>query len=133
MRLPLLPALLAIVLLSGCSHTATTTAKPSVQTIGGMTVALTTSPAPPHSGEDTLIVTLTDAQTNAPIGNANVTATAAMVAPHTPGAQVSGRSQGNGVYNAPVQLGIATRYEVKLHIERPGQPPVDVLFPLEAV
>jgi hypothetical protein len=133
MRFPILFALLALVLVSGCNRPAPTPAKPSAQTAGGMTITLTTLPSPPHSGDDTLVVTLNDAQTNMPVGNANVTATATMLAPRTSGAAVSGRSQGNGVYNVPVQLGIATRYEVKLHIERTGQPPVDVLFPIEAV
>jgi len=32
----------------------------------------------------------------------------------------------------PVQLGIATRYQIKLHIERAAQAAVDVLFPIEA-
>ncbi len=132
MRSPIPFVLLTLVFVSGCARTAAPTAS-SEQTVAGMKVALATSPSPPHSGDDTLIVTLADAGTNAPIGNANVTATATMLAPRTSGAQVSGRSQGNGVYNVPVQLGIATRYQIKLHIERTGQPAVDVLFPIEAV
>jgi len=60
----------ALVLVFGCNRTAPTPARPSVQTAGGMTITLTTLPSPPHSGDDTLIVTLTDAGTNAPIGNA---------------------------------------------------------------
>ena len=80
------------------------------------------------------MVTLNDDTTHkAPIGNANITATPEMLSPHLPGASTSGRAQGNGVYNVPIRLGIATRYNIALHIERTGLPPTEVSFPVEAV
>ena len=88
--------------------------------------------SPPHTGDDTLNLTLTDAA-GAPVGDANVTATPDMLAPREPGQSNSGRAQGNGLYQVPMRLPIATQYDVQVQIEqRNGQPPVTVSFPLEA-
>lgn len=119
-----------VVTLVGCSHPAAPAA-PASQTVGGLSITLSASP-PPHTGDNTLVVTLRDAATQAPIGNANVTATPEMLSPRLPGTPTSGRSQGNGVYNVPIRLGVATNYNVALHVERTGQPPADVSFPVEA-
>lgn len=123
-----LPACACLVL-SGCSRPAIPPPSPS-QTSGGMTVTLMDTA--PHTGDNTLVVTLADASTHLPVGNANITATANMLSPSLPGPAVSGRAQGNGVYNVPVRFGIATRYRIVLHIERTGHAPADVSFPLEA-
>jgi len=32
-----------------------------------------------------------------------------------------------------VRLGVATRYSLLLHIERPGQPATEITFPIEAM
>lgn len=118
-------------LLAGCSHPGSPAIAPS-QTIAGMVVTLTTSP-PPHTGDNMFVVTLADAQTQAPIGNANITVTPQMLSPRLPGSPTSGRAQGNGVYNLPVRLGVATRYNVALKIARPGQAETEVSFPVEAL
>lgn len=119
----------AAIALSGCSPRAATTTSPQ-QTVSGMVVTL--KAGSPHTGDNTLTVTLADAATQASIGNANITAKADMLSPRLPGTDVSGRAQGNGRYEIPVRLGIATRYNIVLHIERPSQPVADVSFPLEA-
>ena len=87
---------------------------------------------PPHTGDDTLNLTLTDAS-GAPVGDANVTVTPNMLAPREPGQSNSGRAQGNGLYQVPMRLPIATQYDLRVQIEqRNGRPPVTVSFPLEA-
>ncbi len=118
-------------MLTGCS-------KPSPpvsslqQTENGMTVTLSLSPMP-HTGDNTFVVTLRNSATDAPIGNANITAVPEMLSPRLPGASVSGRAQGNGVYNIPVRLGIATRYSLLLHIQRPGWKQADdIAFSVQA-
>jgi hypothetical protein len=100
------------------------------QTNAGVNVALTSTS--PHTGDNTISIMVTDANTKSPVGNANVTATAEMVSPRLPGTPVSGRAQGNGLYNIPVRFGVATRYNLTLHIQRPGQPTATVVFPIEA-
>ena len=123
----------AAALLAGCSPRAAPPAAPSTQTAGGLTVQMTTTPAPPHTGDDTLNLILTDSANGTPVGDANVTATTDMLSPREPGQSNSGRAQGNGLYQVPMRLPIATKYEVQVQIERRGgQPPVSVMFPLEA-
>lgn len=118
--------------LAGCSPRATMPPQPASQTVSGLTVQMTT-PQTPHSGDNTLNLTLTDAATNMPVPDANVTCTPNMLAPRGTFEAVSGRSQGNGVYQVPVRLPIATRYELQFDItRRGGLPPVTVSFPLEA-
>ena len=130
-RVSLLALAAGLVGIAGCAHPQAPE-PPQTQTAGGLTISLTTSPSPPHTGDDTLIVTLTDAATGAPVGNANMTGTAAAVAPQLPGVVNSGRAQGNGVYNIPTRLSIATTYDVTLKIQRTGQPETDVVFTIEA-
>ena len=116
-------------LLSGCVRTPII--PPATrQTNAGMSIALTSSL--PHTGDNTISIMVTDASTKSPVGNANVTATAEMVSPRLPGTSVSGRAQGNGLYNIPLRLGVATRYNLTLHIQRPGQATATVVFPIDA-
>ncbi|BDI30686.1 hypothetical protein CCAX7_27370 [Capsulimonas corticalis] len=118
-------------LLAGCSKPPADVAR-AEQTSGDLHVEFSTNPAPPHSGLDTIILTVTDAASGAPVGDANITGSAAMVSPKMPGSSASGRSQGNGRYEIPLTLPVATKYEIKVHIERPQKPAVDVAFPIEA-
>ncbi len=120
---------LAALLLAGCAKPT----PPSVahKTIGDLEVSLTAS-SPPHVGDNMFSVTLADAVTHAPVGNANITANPEMLSHSGTGSPSSGRSQGNGLYQLPVRLGIATRYDINLHIERPGTPAANVSFPVEA-
>ena len=116
-------------LAAGCSHPAP--AVTAHKTVGDLAVSFTADP-PPHVGDNTFRVTVADAGTQVPVGNANITADPQMLSQNGTGTKTSGRAQGNGVYQIPVRLGIATRYDISLHIERPGKPAADVSFPIEA-
>jgi hypothetical protein len=120
----------AALLLTGCSHPAPPLA--SHKTVGDLAVTFAADP-PPHAGDNMFSVTLADAVTQAPVGNANITANPEMLSHTGTGSPSSGRAQGNGLYLVPVRLGIATRYDISLHIERPGKPVADVSFPVDAV
>ena len=115
--------------LTGCSHPMPSAAPH--QTVEGLLVTLT-SGAAAHTGDNTVTVTLTDAPTGASVGNANITASPDMRSPVMRGVSTSGRAQGNGLYNIPIRLAVATQYQLTLHIERPGHAAADVSFPLEA-
>lgn len=117
-------------LLMGCSHNGPTPAAPVMQTIGDIRASLATVPTEPHTGDDTLVVTLTDPSTNTSIGDANLTAQTVSLAPRLPGVPTTGRAQGNGIYNIPVRFAIASSYRVELQVQRVGRPPVTFTFPL---
>ncbi len=126
-------AALATLLAGGCgAHPVPLAARSGAQTSQGLSATLTTMPAPPHTGDDTLVLTLTDAATGAPVGDANVSATAQMLSPRLPGSPVTGRAQGNGVYQIPLRLGIATRYSVQVQAQQGTRPPATFTFALEA-
>ncbi len=129
MTIPRFFLLLPFFVLAGCSHPAPPVA--AHKTIGDLAVSFTADP-PPHVGDNSFQVTVADARTQAPVGNANITADPQMLSQIGTGTKTSGRSQGNGVYSLPVRLGIATRYDISLHIERPIKPAADVSFPVEA-
>lgn len=120
---------LCVLLLAGCSHPAP--AVTAHKSVGNLAVSFTADP-PPHVGDNSFQVSVADAQSSAPIGNANITVDPQMLSQNGTGTKTSGRSQGNGVYLVPVRLGVATRYDISLHIERPGKPATDVSFPVEA-
>ncbi len=122
-----------LTLAAGCGKPAMPPPAPSaVQTSAGLTATLATTPTPPHTGDDVLILTLSDAATHAPVGDANVSAIAQMLSPRLPGSAVTGRAQGNGVYQIPIRLGIATRYRVQVQAQRTAHPVATFTFPLEA-
>ena len=122
-----------ILLLAGCSPKPATPVKSTTQTASGLTIQMTTNPAPPHTGDNILNLTLTDSATGAPVGDANITATPNMLAPREPGQSNSGRAQGNGDYQVPLRLPIATQYDLQVEItRRGGQSPITVSFPIEA-
>lgn len=131
MRSVFVAALACAILSAGCSKPAAAPPPPA-QTVGDLHVEFTTEQKPPHTGLDTIILDLSDAATGAPIGNANVTGSAAMVSPKMPGASVSGRAQGNGRYQIPLNLPVATKYDIKVRIERPQKPTLNVTFRTEA-
>lgn len=127
-------AFAAALLAVGCTaHHPPPAAPPNAaQTSQGLSATLTTTPAPPHTGDDVLVLTLTDAATHAPVGDANVSAIAQMLSPRLPGSPATGRAQGNGVYQIPLRLGIATRYSVQVQAQRTAHPPALFTFMLEA-
>lgn len=121
-----------LALSAGCSRTPRPPAPATAQTVGDVRATLATVPSPPSTGDNTLIVTLTDPATGAPIGDANLTVKTVSLAPRLPGAVTTGRAQGNGVYNIPVRLAIASSYQIELQVQRIGRPPVTFTFPLSA-
>ncbi len=126
-------AAFAALLAAGCGGHPVSPAPPAAaQTSQGLSATLTTTPAPPHTGDDTLVFTLSDAATHAPVGDANVSAVAQMLSPRLPGSAVTGRAQGNGVYQIPMRLSIATRYSVQVQVQRIAHPSATFTFPLEA-
>ncbi len=132
MKRPFALPVLAL-LVAGCgTHPAPPMVRSGAQTSQGLTATLVTTPAPPHTGDDTLVLTLTDAVTHMSVGDANVSAVAQMLSPRLPGSPVTGRAQGNGVYQIPMRLGIATRYSVQVQAQRPAHPTAVFIFPLEA-
>ncbi len=129
---PLQTAVLAVLaaMLAGCFHPSAPAVPPS-QTVSGMTITLL-AVLPAHTGDNTFVVTLKDVASGAPIGNANLTATPEMMSPRLPGTPTSGRAQGNGMYNVPIRLAVATRYDIVLHVERTGHLAAAASFPVEA-
>ena len=124
--------LCAALFLAGCSKPAGPVVLHKI--VGDLSVTFTADP-PPHVGDNSFRVTVADTASPvpAPVGNANITVDPEMLSHIGTGTKTSGRSQGNGMYALPVRLGIATRYAISLHIERPGKPAADVSFPIEAV
>lgn len=125
----LLILLFTLLLLPGCSPKPRASG-PVSQDSGGLRIVFATDPSPLRTGDDTLIVTLTDESTNRPVVDANVTITAfnQLVGG---GDTETGRSQGNGVYNVPIKLPIADQYMATVTVQRLGKPDVSVKFPLD--
>jgi hypothetical protein len=117
-------------LLTGCSRSETPVAAVT-QSSQGITATFSTYPSPAHTGDDTLIIMLKNAATQQPIGDANVTASAESLSPRLPGPSVSGRAQGNGLYNVPVVLGVASSYQIHVDAQRPGFATATFLFPVD--
>lgn len=113
----------------GCSHPPIDAEKPT--TIGSITYQATTSPNPPHTGDDDILLTLWDSSTHALIGDANVTGSADMIAPQIKGQSVSGRSRGGGVYDIPVRFAVGTQYDVTISVERRQKSPVTIDYKVD--
>ena len=98
----------------------------------GMVVSLTARPGLPQdtgsatsgsgaqTGDNTLIVTLVDNRTGAPIPDANVSAYASTQLTGQQRAE-SGRAQGNGLYLIPIRFGVPDTYKVIVDVQRPGR------------
>ena len=124
-------AILALAaLVPGCSDKLQPSG-PVTHSAAGLNIQLATDPNPPQVGDNTLIVTVTDATTNAPVVNANITISAYNKLAGG-GDQETGRSQGNGVYNVPIKLPIADQYTATVTVQRSGKPDVGIQFPIAA-
>jgi hypothetical protein len=119
-----------LALISGCSNKLQPSG-PAAQDKDGLHIQLVTDPNPAQVGDNTLIVTVTDSGTNAPVVNANITINAYNKLAGG-GDQETGRSQGNGVYNVPIKLPIADQYTATVTVQRTGQPDVSAQFPIAA-
>lgn len=126
-RLAYLAALAVAVGACGCSQDHTQ--KVQTQTVGDLTIQFTIQDWPPHSGDNTAVITvLSNGQ---PVNDANVVATANMTSPKLDGSPASGRFEGTGQYNAPLRF-VAASYDVDVKVVRINRPAVDVTFPLDA-
>lgn len=114
---------------AGCSQSAAPLATMS-QTSAGINATMTTAEAP-HTGDDVLVVTLHDTATGASIGDANVSGVAEAQSPRLPGQSVTGRAQGNGVYDIPVTLPVISGYKVVVTAERPTHPTATFTFSVD--
>lgn len=113
-------SLLAALAGSGCSQPAAPLVA-TTQMSAGITATMTTSDSP-HTGDDTVVITLHDSDSGIPIGDANVTGVAEAQSPRLPGQSVTGRSQGNGVYDIPLNLPVISPYKIVVTAERPTHP-----------
>jgi hypothetical protein len=113
---------------AGCSRS-DQTQKIQTQTSGELTVQFTIQDWPPHSGDNTAVITVMS--NGQPVNDANVVATANMRAPKLDGSPASGRFEGSGQYDAPLRF-VATTYDIDVKVVRLNRPAVDVSFPLEA-
>ncbi len=126
-------ALSVMISLSSCSSKVTGP-QSQTQSVGGVDIKVSIRPGLPQdmgnaaeTGDNTLIVQLSDSNSNKPIPDANVTA-APKTSLITSQADQSGRSQGNGLYYVPIRFGVPDNYAVNLNVQRPGQ-----RYPLTAV
>jgi len=121
---------------AGCSHP-TGQKTIQTQTVSGISVTMTNEgstsvEAPPHSGDNVVVLDITDTATGQALNGANITATADMLAPRIAGQAVSGRSKGRGRYEVPIRLGIAAKYDLRVDVTPRGKSTVNFVFPIEA-
>ena len=122
-----------LLLLAGCGPKAAAplAASAAAQTNGEYSASLSVPPAL-GTGDQTLTFSLTEAKDGLPVGDANVSASAVMLSPRLPAAAVSGRAQGNGMYQLPLRFGVATLYSVQVTVRRPGHTDAQFSFPVTA-
>ncbi len=118
------------ILITGCSKKAAKITTLSTDN-NGVKIALSSAPDPPQAGSNTFTVRVTDDATQAPVVNANVTISAYNDLAGG-GDRETGRSQGDGTYNAPVKLGIPDKYKIDVQVQRPGHDDADAQFMVEA-
>lgn len=107
-------ALLAAAL-AGCA------VAPAVAVQGDIRVALTTEPAPPLAGRDTVVV-LTISEAGAPLTGATVALRRSMPGMEHPGDQELAPAEelGGGRYRATLSFSMGGRWDVAAVVERPG-------------
>ncbi|MCG3116994.1 MAG: efflux RND transporter periplasmic adaptor subunit [Candidatus Manganitrophus sp. SA1] len=104
-------------------------AGPQTRKAGGLTLTLSTEPAPPKEGENLLRLKFVDAS-GKPVENAKVTFVYTMP---MPGMKVARRTASfkEGHYESKVNFGMAGIWEVTALISQPGKPEVQEKFILE--
>lgn len=124
---------LLLLVLAGCGPKSASPppAPAAAQAEGEYKASLSVPPAL-GTGDQTLMFLLSEAKDGAPVGDANVTASALMLSPRLPAAAVSGRAQGNGVYQLPLRFSVATAYSVQVTVRRPGHADAQFAFPVTA-
>jgi hypothetical protein len=126
-----LPLLLILpFLIAGCSK------KPSkIGTLSsdnnGLHIELTSLPDPPQAGSDTFTIKVSESASGAAVVNANVTVSAFNKLANG-GDRETGRSQGDGTYSVPINLGIADKYTLDVQVQRPGHDDSYTQFKVDA-
>ena len=136
-------ALLAACLIgSGCSDRVTGPQR-QVRDEDGMLIAVSIRPGLPQDagsaspdggaqvGDDTLTVELHDDKTNAPIGDANVSAAPSNDLVGQQQAE-SGRAQGNGIYLVPIRFGVPDTYTILVTVDRTARSEASAQFQITA-
>jgi hypothetical protein len=130
-RIVIFVNLAATLIIAGCSDKVAGPQR-QIQIVQGVTIAASIRPGLPQdsssastndaaqTGDNTLIVQLNDATSNAPIPDANVTAAPSTDLINMQGTE-SGRSQGNGIYYIPIRFGVPDKYMVTVNVQRTGQ------------
>ena len=99
---------------------------PSTQTVGGLTLALETVPAPPKKGEN--VVRVTVRANDAPVSDASVTLAYTMAMPGMEVETVPAKHAKDGVYEATVDLGMKGGWTIDVTVTRPNAQPVKAHF-----
>jgi Cu(I)/Ag(I) efflux system membrane fusion protein len=98
---------------------------------GGLTLALSTEPAPPRIGENGIRVKLTG-ETGQPVSTAKVLLTYTMPMPGMVPATIPMARAKDGVYEAKVNLGMGGRWDLTVTIQRTGRPDIKETFSVTA-
>ena len=119
-----------VLLTPGCSSKGSKVGN-LVSDSNGVKIELTSNPDPPIAGDNTFTITLTDDSTGSPVVNANVTVSAYNELAGG-GDRETGRSQGDGIYDIPIKLGIPDRYKIDVVVQRPGHDDSNTEFMVNA-
>jgi Cu(I)/Ag(I) efflux system membrane fusion protein len=104
-----------------------TVAPPLEKRAGGLTLALSTEPAPPRIGENGIRVKLTG-ETGQPVSTAKVLLTYTMPMPGMVPATIPMALAKDGVYEAKANLGMGGRWDLTVTIQRTGRPDIKETF-----
>ena len=94
---------------------------------GDLTLSLETLPLKPRLGENVVKIKIRDAK-GAPVLDATVTINSNMAMPGMAVGKAVAKHVKDGVYQAPVNLGMAGSWEIGVSVQRPGQKPVQAKF-----
>ncbi len=99
--------------------------------VGGLTVVLTTEPASPRIGENTIRVTVTD-EKGKPLSKANVQLTYTMPMPRMIPATIPMVLAKEGAYEATANLGMGGQWDLTVTIQRAGHPDAKAKYAVSA-
>lgn len=99
--------------------------------VGGLTVMLSTEPAAPRIGENTIRSTVTD-EKGQPLSNAKVQFSYTMPMPGMSPATIPMVMTKEGTYEAKANLGMGGQWDLTVTIQRAGRPDVKALFSVTA-
>jgi len=99
--------------------------------VGGLTVTLSTEPAPPRIGDNRIRLKLTD-EAGKPVSTAKVLLTYTMPMPGMIPATIPMMLGKDGMYEAKANLGMGGQWDLTTTIQRAGQPDVSAAFSVTA-